>query len=75
MSDAVPTPAPIPKHPVAPRLTDGQKKPHVGPDIAAYRHAHAQTIGEQSDEWWARVNVVLFLLSPLDLNVFSFDLV
>ncbi|KAJ7697226.1 hypothetical protein B0H17DRAFT_1158497 [Mycena rosella] len=27
--------------------------PHVGPDLAAYRGAHAETVGENSDEWWA----------------------
>ena len=59
MSDADPAPAPVPKHPVAPRLANGPKKPHIGPDIHAHRHAHAQTIGAQSDEWWARVRVVI----------------
>ncbi|KAJ7761786.1 hypothetical protein B0H16DRAFT_1719430 [Mycena metata] len=40
-------------HPVAPRLANGTHKPHVGPDVAAYQKAHAETIGESSDEWWA----------------------
>lgn len=45
----------IPLHPVAPRLKDGPKTPHLGPDIDSYRAAHALTIAEDSDEWWAKV--------------------
>jgi acetyl-CoA synthetase len=45
----------IPIHPVAPRMKNGAKTPHVGPDIGAYRKAHAVTIGEGSDEWWAKI--------------------
>lgn len=52
MSDS-PESAPI--HPVAPRLKNGPKKPHVGPTINEYKAAHAQTIGPNSDEWWAKV--------------------
>ncbi|KAF7326595.1 Acetyl-coenzyme A synthetase [Mycena sanguinolenta] len=44
---------PIITHPVAPRMAGGTHKPHVGPDIAAYKAAHAETVGEGSDEWWA----------------------
>ncbi|KAF8802010.1 acetate--CoA ligase [Phlegmacium glaucopus] len=40
-------------HPVAPRLKQG-KKPHVGPDIDAYRAAHKETVGHESDKWWAK---------------------
>ncbi|KAF7762362.1 hypothetical protein Agabi119p4_8955 [Agaricus bisporus var. burnettii] len=42
-------------HPVAPRVAQGTKTPHVGPDIHAYRAAHAQTVGDGSDEWWAKI--------------------
>lgn len=47
----------IQSHPVAPRLKNGPKTPHLGPDIHAYRTAHAQTVAEDSDEWWAKVCV------------------
>jgi acetyl-CoA synthetase len=47
-----------PIHPVAPRLKDGPKKPHVGPNIDAYKAAHAETIGPGSDEWWAKVGCI-----------------
>ena len=33
----VPVHEPVPTHPIAPRLKSGQKKPHVGPHIHAYR--------------------------------------
>ncbi|KAH9021648.1 acetate--CoA ligase [Lactarius hengduanensis] len=52
MSDS---PQSVPVHPVAPRLKNGSKKPHIGPSINEYRAAHAQTIGPNSDEWWAKV--------------------
>ncbi|KAI0305303.1 hypothetical protein B0F90DRAFT_1809075 [Multifurca ochricompacta] len=45
----------VPFHPVAPRLKNGPKKPHVGPTINEYKSLHAQTIGPNSDEWWAKV--------------------
>ncbi|KAJ7601260.1 hypothetical protein DFH06DRAFT_1154706, partial [Mycena polygramma] len=48
-----PHPEPVITHPVAPRLVNGTHKPHVGPDLAAYRAAHAETVGKGSDEWWA----------------------
>ncbi|CAE6443101.1 unnamed protein product [Rhizoctonia solani] len=43
-------------HDVAPRMkgTDGRPKPHVGPGLEDYKAVHAQTIGEGSDEWWAK---------------------
>lgn len=47
--------APVPKHPIAPKVADGPKTPHVGPTFDAYAEAHAQTIGPQSDEWWGKV--------------------
>lgn len=46
-----------PIHPVAPRLKSGHKKPHVGPHIDDYRAAHKETVGHESDGWWARVCV------------------
>lgn len=48
-------PAPIPIHPVASRVKDGANTPHVGPHIHAYRAAHAETVGHESDKWWAKV--------------------
>ncbi len=51
MSDSLDS-API--HPVAPRLKNGPLKPHVGPTISEYKAAHAQTVGPNSDEWWAK---------------------
>ncbi|KAF8345670.1 hypothetical protein F5887DRAFT_964674 [Amanita rubescens] len=45
----------IPVHPVAPRLQNGPKKPHVGPHIHAYKSAHAETLGHESDHWWAKM--------------------
>ena len=47
----------VPPHPIAPRVRDHHKKPHVGPDVQAYRDHHAKTIGEGSDEWWAQVRL------------------
>jgi acetyl-CoA synthetase len=44
-------------HPVAPRLK-GLKQPHIGPDIEAYYAAHKETVGHESDKWWAKVNLL-----------------
>ena len=46
-------------HPVAPRLKSGHKIPHIGPHIHAYRKLHNETVGHESDKWWAKVRVVL----------------
>ncbi|KAH9984138.1 hypothetical protein BJV77DRAFT_1062270 [Russula vinacea] len=46
---------PVPIHPVAPRLKNGPKKPHVGPTIDDYKALHAQSIGPNSDEYWSKV--------------------
>ncbi|KAJ7323813.1 hypothetical protein DFH08DRAFT_752706 [Mycena albidolilacea] len=55
MSNGEPHPEPIVTHPVAPRLVPGGTyTPHLGPDLAAYKAAHADTVGEGSDEWWAK---------------------
>ena len=45
----------IPIHPVAPRLKHGRKKPHIGPHIDDYHAAHKETVGHESDNWWAKV--------------------
>ena len=47
---------PVPTYPVAPRLKNGPKKPHVGPTIKEYQALHAQTVGLGSDEWWAKAS-------------------
>lgn len=42
--------------PVAPRLTQPDRPtPYVGPGVGDYRAAHAATVGDGSDEWWAKV--------------------
>lgn len=46
----------VPIHPVAPRLKDGPKKPHVGPTIDDYKALHAQSIGPGSDEYWTKAS-------------------
>ena len=43
-------------HPVAPRLRNGHKIPHIGPHIHAYRKLHQETVGHESDKWWAKVS-------------------
>ncbi|KAF5373428.1 hypothetical protein D9615_009446 [Tricholomella constricta] len=45
----------VPKYPIAPRLANGPKTPHIGPHLQAYQDAHALTVGDASDEWWAKV--------------------
>ena len=42
-------------HPVAPRLRNGPKTPHVGPTKDHYHEHHSQTVGEHSDKWWEKV--------------------
>ena len=64
---AAPQPQSVPTHPIAPRIKNHHKEPHVGPDIDAYRDHHAKTVGEGSDEWWAQVRISTnnLYLSPL----------
>ena len=62
----------VPIHPVAPRLKNGPKIPHLGPDIDAYKAAHASTIAEDSDEWWAKVRITDFL-SASEINLYFQD--
>jgi len=46
------TPPPqVSLHPVASRVRE--RKSHVGPDIHSYQAAHAQSVGHESDNWWA----------------------
>ena len=52
MSDA----QPVPTHPVAPRVKNGAKTPHIGPDIDAYKAAHFKTV--ESDEFWTKVHII-----------------
>ena len=49
----------VPMHPVPPRMLDGPEVPYIGPNIEAYRKAHADTVGENADKWWAKVNKIL----------------
>ena len=53
MADSIEKPA---IHPVAPRMKEGPKQPHIGPNIEAYHSAHKETVGHESDKWWAKVN-------------------
>jgi hypothetical protein len=48
-------PEKVPFHPIAPRLQNGPKKPHIGPHIHAYREVHKESLGQESDKWWAKV--------------------
>ena len=60
-----------PIHPVAPRLRNGPKKPHVGPTRDHYHEHHSQTVGEQSDKWWEKVSRDLMNVSHFSLVWFS----
>lgn len=44
-------------HPVPSRLQDGPEVPFIGPNIEAYRKAHAESVGPNADNWWAKVCV------------------
>jgi hypothetical protein len=46
---------PVPIHPVAPRLKNGPKKPHVG-TVADYKALHAPSIGPGSDAYWGKAS-------------------
>ena len=56
----IPTHLQVPTHPIAPRLQNGSKIPHIGPHIHAYKAAHSETVGNESDKWWARVSPIPF---------------
>jgi len=58
-------------YPVAPRLRNGPKKPHIGPDINAYREVHKESLGTESDKWWAKVCTILIVVEELYLTGFS----
>ncbi|KAH9903296.1 acetate--CoA ligase [Cubamyces lactineus] len=45
----------VPTHPIPPRLKDGPKTPHIGPHFHAYKSIHSQTVGHESDAWWAKI--------------------
>ena len=45
----------IPTHPVPARLKDGPEVPYIGPNLEAYKKAHAETVGANADKWWAKV--------------------
>ena len=47
----------VPLHPVPPRMTDGAEVPFIGPNIEAYQKAHAESVGENADKWWAKVSL------------------
>ena len=47
-----------PIYPIAPRMREGLKKPHVGPSRKDYEGLHSKTVGEDSDEWWGNVSTV-----------------
>ena len=49
--------APNLKLPIPPRVRDGPEVPWIGPNHAAYCKAHAETIGEHVDDWWAKVRL------------------
>ncbi|KAH9947778.1 acetate--CoA ligase [Amylocystis lapponica] len=49
------TPQSVPTHPIAPRLKNGKKTPHVGPHIHAYKAHYSQTLGHESNQWWAKM--------------------
>jgi len=56
--------ADVPIFPVAPRLTHPDRPtPYVGPAIPDYRAVHRQTVGNDSDEWWAKVRISALFLS------------
>ena len=51
-------------HPIAPRMRNGPKDPHVGPTREDYHKHHAMTIGEHSDKWWSKVSITLIHPPP-----------
>lgn len=42
-------------HPVPSRLRDGPEVPFIGPNMEAYKKAHAESVGPHADKWWAKV--------------------
>ncbi|GJE91599.1 acetate--CoA ligase [Phanerochaete sordida] len=42
-------------HPVPPRLQNGSEVPYIGPNIEAYKKAHAESIGPNADKWWGKM--------------------
>ncbi|KAL5478505.1 ACS2 [Sanghuangporus weigelae] len=44
-----------PIYPIASRMREGPKKPHIGPSRKEYQASHAKTVGDGSDEWWEKI--------------------
>lgn len=46
-------------HPIPTKLKagNGLPTPHIGPDIDAYKKAHALTTGEHRDSFWEKVGI------------------
>lgn len=47
-----------PTFPVAHRVKNGHKKPHVGPTREDYHKHHEQTVGAHSDKYWEKVSLL-----------------
>lgn len=43
----------VKKYPVGARVLNGPKKPHIA-HIDEYRQTHSETVGHESDKWWAK---------------------
>lgn len=43
--------------PVKCKPGNGLPTPHVGPDLESYKKAHALTIGEHRETFWAKVRL------------------
>lgn len=46
----------VPTHAIAPRVISHSQKPHIGPDMQAYRIAHADSVLDNSTTFWATVS-------------------
>ena len=63
----------VAKHPIPSRIADGPEVPYIGPHFEAYKKAHAETIGENSDKWWAKVSRCLQCGTRAVLNILTTD--
>lgn len=59
----------VPIHPVAPRMLNSHITPHIGPNIQAYRAAHAETVGQDSDKWWGAVSERILPLCSMGISL------
>jgi acetyl-CoA synthetase len=50
----------VKKYPVGKRVKAHHKDPHVGPTIDDYYRSHKETVGHESDAWWAKVRRTRF---------------